>query len=103
MRKILFILLIFSLLISFPTKNTAQTTTGTTTKGEFMFKDLEELIRNIAVAAAVLMIVIGGFQWMTSAGDPGKIAAAKEKIYSAILGLLIIALASTIAYLVGGK
>jgi hypothetical protein len=95
MRKIFVILLVLSLLFDWQTVNAQG--------GGFTFGDLEDLIRNIAVGAAVLMIVIGGFQWMTSAGDPGKIAAAKEKIYSAILGLLIIALASTIAYLVGGK
>jgi TRAP-type C4-dicarboxylate transport system permease small subunit len=65
--------------------------------------EIAEIIRDIAVAGAVLMIVIGGFQWMTSAGDPGKISNAKDRIYSAILGLVIIALAQIIATLVGAK
>lgn len=63
--------------------------------------NIENIIRNVAIAGAVLMIVIGGFEWMISAGDPQKIASAKEKIYSAIFGLIIIALATTIASLVG--
>lgn len=50
-----------------------------------------DFIRNIALVSATLMIVIGGFQWLTSAGDPTKIASAKDRIYSAILGLLILA------------
>jgi len=65
--------------------------------------DFASVIRTIAIAAGVLMIIIGGFQWMVSAGDPSKIAEAKDKIYSAIFGLLIIALAEVIARLVGGK
>jgi hypothetical protein len=68
-----------------------------------LLAEVAEIIRNIAIAAAVLMIVVGGFQWMTSAGDPGKISAAKDRIFSAILGLLIVALAQIIAALVGGK
>lgn len=73
--------------------------------GDAMAKldEFATLIRNIALAAAVLMIVIGGFQWMTSAGDPSKISDAKDRIFAVILGLLIIALAEVIATLVGGK
>jgi uncharacterized membrane protein len=63
--------------------------------------EIATIIRNIAIASAVLMIVIGGFQWMTSAGDPSKISDAKDRIFAAILGLVIIALASVIASLVG--
>jgi hypothetical protein len=48
------------------------------------------------------MIIVAGFKWMTSAGDPSKISDAKDQIFAAILGLLIIALAEIIAALVGG-
>jgi uncharacterized membrane protein len=65
--------------------------------------DITSILRTIAVAAAVAVIVIGGFQWMISAGDPSKIGEAKDKIYSALFGLLIIVLAETIAHLLGGK
>jgi hypothetical protein len=67
-----------------------------------VIEDIASTLRTIAVAAAVLVIVIGGFQWMTSAGDPSKIGEAKDKIYSALFGLLIIVLAETIARLLGG-
>jgi len=63
--------------------------------------DIASVIRTIAIAAGALVIVIGGFQYMASAGDPSKIAEAKDKIYSAIFGLLIIALAEVIAMLLG--
>lgn len=112
MKKILASLLIILFLVSSAvdgamTPDTGGSGGGTTPPppggGEFGIGDLRSLIEYIAVGAAVLMIVIGGFEWMTSAGDPSKIGSAKEKIYSAILGLVIIGLAETIAYLVGGQ
>lgn len=36
----------------------------------------------------VLMIVIGGVQYVTSAGDPGAVKAAKGRITNAIIALL---------------
>jgi len=40
--------------------------------------------------AAFLMLVWGGFQWMTSAGNPAKIGEAKDRLISAVLGLVLI-------------
>ena len=45
---------------------------------------------SIAGIAAFVMLVWGGFNWLTSAGSPGKIIEAKDRIYSAFLGLLLI-------------
>jgi len=47
-------------------------------------------IVGIAGLAAFVMLVWGGVQWLTSAGNPSKIGDAKDKINSALLGLLII-------------
>ena len=44
-------------------------------------------VSGIAVFA---MLVWGGFTWLTSTGDPSKITDAKDRIYSAFLGLLLI-------------
>lgn len=35
-------------------------------------------------------LVMGGFTWLTSAGNPSKIADAKDQILAAILGLVLI-------------
>ena len=40
--------------------------------------------------AAFLMLVWAGFQWMTSAGNPTKIGEAKDRLISAVLGLVLI-------------
>ena len=47
-------------------------------------------IISIAGIATFVMLVWGGFNWLTSAGSPGKITEAKDRIYSAFLGLLLI-------------
>lgn len=46
---------------------------------------------------AVVIILLGGFKWMTAAGDDKKIGDAKKLIYSGIVGLVIILSAFAIA------
>lgn len=38
---------------------------------------------------AVVMIMYGGFRWITASGNPSRIGAAKEIIQSAIIGLIL--------------
>lgn len=45
---------------------------------------------------AVIMIIYGGFKYITSGGDSGKISAAQQTIIYAIVGLIIVALAQII-------
>lgn len=45
---------------------------------------------------AVLMIIISGFQFVTSAGKDESVANARKRITNSIIGLIIIALAWTI-------
>jgi len=42
---------------------------------------------------AVIMILIGGFKWMTAGGNEEKIESAKKLLTAAIIGLVIILLA----------
>jgi hypothetical protein len=44
---------------------------------------------SIAGLLATVMMVIGGFQYVTSAGDKGKIGAAKTRIVNALTGLVL--------------
>lgn len=46
---------------------------------------------------AVIIIMLGGFKWMTAAGDDKKIGDAKNLIYAGITGLVIILAAFAIA------
>ncbi len=44
---------------------------------------------SIAGILAVLMIVVGGIEYMTAYGNPSKVGDAKDRITQAILGLLL--------------
>ena len=50
----------------------------------------------MAGVVCVVFIVVGGFGYMTSAGDPAKLQKAKKTIVYAIIGLIIVALSFAI-------
>ena len=45
---------------------------------------------------AVIVIIVGGVFYMTSQGDPGKVARAKNAILYAVIGLLVVLLSFAI-------
>lgn len=52
---------------------------------------------------AVIMIIVGGFRYITSSGDSNNINAAKNTIIYAIVGLIVVALAQVIVRFVLSK
>jgi len=61
------------------------------------------LVAIFAGVAGVIMIMVGGFQYITANGDSSKISSAKNVIIYALVGLLIVALARTIVGFVIGR
>lgn len=57
----------------------------------------------IVGVAAVIMIIIGGFKYVTSSGDSANITSAKNTILYAIVGLVVVALAQVIVTFVLNK
>lgn len=52
---------------------------------------------------AVVVIIMGGVSYMTSAGDAGKVKKAKDTILYGIIGLIVAALAFAIVnFVIGG-
>jgi len=51
-------------------------------------------------AIAVIMIIYGGFRYITSGGDSGSVGNAKNTLIYAIVGLVIVALAQLIVHFV---
>jgi hypothetical protein len=49
---------------------------------------------------AVVMIIVGGFKYITSGGDSGNVTGAKNTILYAIIGIIIVVLAQLIIRLV---
>lgn len=45
---------------------------------------------------AVIMIILGGFRYITSGGDSGNVTSAKNTILYAVVGLVVVALAQVI-------
>jgi cytochrome bd-type quinol oxidase subunit 2 len=52
---------------------------------------------------AVIMIVLGGLKYITSAGDSNNVTSAKNTILYAVVGLVVVALAQFIVRFVLGK
>jgi Type IV secretion system pilin len=45
---------------------------------------------------AVIMIIYGGFRYITSGGDSGKVGNAKNSLIYAVVGLIVVAMAQLI-------
>lgn len=61
------------------------------------------LVAIVAGIAAIIMIMLGGFNYITAGGDSNKISTAKNMVIYALVGLVVIALARTIVGFVIGR
>jgi len=56
---------------------------------------------SLGVSLTILFIIIGGYGVATSAGDPERLEAAKQRITAAVAGLLFILLSVLILRIIG--
>ena len=68
---------------------------------EDLIKAIIIFLRNLALVATALVIVLAGFYFVTSAGDPAKVTKAKQMILYALIGLAIVLAAEGIVALMG--
>ncbi len=64
---------------------------------------INQLIRLVMVIAALLafaFLILGGFRWITSGGDRGKITQARSTLIAAVLGLVMVSASYAILLLV---
>lgn len=64
---------------------------------------IQKIVNILSVAVgivAVIMIIIGGFRYVTSGGKQESVTGAKNTILYAIIGLVIVALAQIIVHFV---
>jgi hypothetical protein len=85
------------------TGNCSSTTGQGTTKIDGFITDLVNIFSIIVGVVAVIMIIVGGFRYITSGGDSNNISSAKNTIIYAIIGLIIVALAQFIVQFVLNK
>lgn len=62
-----------------------------------------DLLSLLVGIIAVIMIIVSGFRYVTSGGDPGKVSGAKSALIYALIGLAIAALAQVLVKFVLGK
>ena len=54
----------------------------------------------IVGTVAVIMIIYGGFRYVTAGGDSGNVSSAKNTILYAVVGLVIVAISQAIVWFV---
>ncbi|MDD5534606.1 MAG: Ig-like domain-containing protein [Patescibacteria group bacterium] len=62
-----------------------------------------KIVLGVLGLAATVIVIMGGFKWMTSGGDENKISEAKKLMMAGIVGILIIVLAYAISSFIIGK
>ncbi len=62
---------------------------------------ISEILLRIAGILAVIFVIYGGFQYLTSTGEPDKAKAGRTTIINALVGLMIAMLSTVIVNLVG--
>ena len=77
-----------------PTSDTTDTTLNN------VIKTVINLFSLVVGFVSVLMIIFGGFKYITSGGDAGNVKAAKSTILYAIIGLVIVAVAQVLVRIV---
>lgn len=68
-----------------------------------VIKTIIQLFSIVVGVVAVIMIMIGGFKYITSGGDSNSTASAKNTILYALVGLVVVALAQVIVRFVLNK
>jgi len=64
------------------------------------FSRILEVAIIVAALGSFAMLIMGGIEWITSGGDKAKYESARKRITAAIVGLVLIATAWTLWYLV---
>jgi cytochrome bd-type quinol oxidase subunit 2 len=77
------------------TTNDCGGATSTTNFNNLLVK-IVNIFSAIVGVIAVIMIIVGGFRYITSGGDSNHVSSAKTTIIYALVGLVIVALAQLI-------
>jgi len=70
---------------------------------ENIARDIVTIFSIVVGAVSVIMIIYGGFRYITSGGDSGRVGNAKNTLIYAVIGLVVVALAQLIVQFVLNK
>lgn len=62
-----------------------------------------DIVAYVAGAAAIILLIVSGIQYVTSDGDSNKTGTAKRTIINALIGLIVIVLARSLIIFVLDK
>jgi hypothetical protein len=77
-------------------------TTGTTQINK-LITTIVNILSQIVGIAAVIVMIVAGFKFITASGDPSKVASAKNTAIYAIVGLLVAVFSQALVKLVLAK
>ncbi len=84
-----------------PNSNIGCSDPGSSAEGiKTLAGNLVSVFSIIVGIVSVIMIIYGGFRYITSGGDSGNVGNAKNTLIYAIVGLIIVALAQLIVHFV---
>jgi hypothetical protein len=86
-----------------PTDQCAAAGSDATTQINNIVHTIVNLLSAVVGIVAVIMIIIGGFRYITSGGNDTSVTSAKNTILYAIIGLVVVALAQLIVRFTLGK
>jgi len=71
-----------------------ETNADPTGQGSLNFTDTTSAVINYLIGflglIALVVVLVGGFKWMTAGGDEKKVKAAKDTLIAGIVGLIIV-------------
>lgn len=67
---------------------------------EGVFATIVSILSYVVGVVAIVMVIVAGFKYITSGGDSGKVASAKNTLIYALVGLIVAALAQTLIHFV---
>ena len=88
--------------LGFDYANNLELSTATETDPREMAVSVVKYLMTFLGIIAVVVILLGGFKWMTAAGNEDKVADAKKLIIAGIIGLIIVLCAYAIVNFVVG-
>lgn len=73
--------------------------TGAKSVGE-LIGNIIDILLGLVLTIAILFLIIGGFFYITSAGDESKVKKGKQTLTYAVLGIALVMLSYTIVYVI---
>lgn len=68
---------------------------------DVILANVAKLVWQLFAGIAIIMFVVAGILFLTSAGDPGKVATARQAVIWGVIGIIVAILAFSILQIVG--